>query len=227
MSLSVERAARLLQVSPQEVRRLIAAGELAAERLGERSWSLDEASVRLRAARGAGRGRPWIPAKAWAALWRLSGLPVDWLSTGEMWRLRAQLDEISADGLVIATRRRAGVEAGRVLPEYLERLVETDGVVRTGMSAAAAAGADLIGTGQIDLYCGASLRSDLVARYGIDLTSSNPNVVLRVPEGDLPLLEGREVMPAAVVAADLLGSTEPRAVRAGRDLLGGLLTASR
>ena len=98
--------------------------------------------------------------------------------------------------------------------------VSADGVVRTGVSAAADAGADLVSTGAADLYCAPSLRPSLVARYRIDLASSNPNITLRTPAGDgLPVLIDRTVMPSAAVALDLFDSLEPRTHRAGRDVL--------
>ncbi|MEV0287951.1 helix-turn-helix domain-containing protein [Kribbella sp. NPDC050820] len=228
MTLTVQQAARMLKISEQEVRRLVSVGELAAERVGERVLAVDENSVRQRASHRPSRGRPWTPAKAWAALWHLSGLEVDWLTAIETWRLRAKLELINADQLAIAARKRAQVETGRILPDYLHRLTETKGVVRTGVSAAADAGADLVTTGElVDVYCGPALRPELIARYGISLTTQNPNVVLRTPEGGLQLLDGRDAMPAAVVAADLLDATEPRTARAGRDLLDQLLKATR
>jgi excisionase family DNA binding protein len=229
MSLSVRQAAERLRVTEQEIRRLISAGELAADRFGETGqWAVDARAVAQRAARSPSRGRPWEPAVAWAALWLLSGHPADWLSASDRSRLRRRMREIEPDALAIATRKRAFVESGRVLPEYVDRLASAQGVVRTGVSATAEAGADLVSTGAVDIYSPTTLRPLLIAQFGVDLASRNPNVVLRtLPANILPVLGDRDVMPSAVVAVDLLDSTDPRTVRAGRDVLIQLLERAR
>jgi excisionase family DNA binding protein len=225
VALSVRQAAQQLQVTEQEVRRLISAGELAARRFGETGqWQVDATAVAQRAARPPTRSRPWVPAVAWAALWHLSGLPVDWLSRGDLSRLRRRLEGTDPAVLAASTRRRALVEHGRALPEYVDRVISEVGAVRTGVSAAAEAGADLVSTGSADLYCSPRLRASLIARYGIDLASPNPNITLRTPSDDaLPVLTDRTAMPSAVVAVDLFDSLEPRAHRAGHDVLAQLI----
>jgi hypothetical protein len=58
-----------------------------------------------------------------------------------------------------------------------------EGVVRTDVSATTEAGADLVSTGAVDLYCAPDLRPSLIARYGVDLSSATPNLTLRTPVG--------------------------------------------
>lgn len=225
MALTVQQAAQRLGVTEQEVRRLISTGELAATRFGETGqWSIDDRAVTSRKALRPPPGRPWAPPVAWAALWLLSGLSADWLSVSDRSRLRRRLRSIDVHALMVATRRRAEVATGRVLPEYVGRIAVDADVVRTGVSATVETGADLVSADLVDVYCEPNLRSSLTTRFGIDLTSSNPNVFLRVPAWEaVTVLTDRQVMPAAVVAVDLLDSTDPRTIRAGHDLLAGML----
>jgi excisionase family DNA binding protein len=222
VALRVRVAAERLRVTEQEVRRLIGVRELAATRFGgSGQWQVDAAAVDQRVARRPVKWRPWVPAVAWAAMWLLSGLGVDWLSRGDLARLRRRLAAIDdLDVLVASLRRRAAVEYGRILPEYVDRVASAQGVVRTGVSATAETGADLVSTGAVDLYCAPDQRPSLIARYGVDLSSANSNLTLRTPTGDgLPVLVDRDVMPPAVVAVDLYESLDPRTHRAGHDVL--------
>src|SRR5687767_4953682 len=95
--LTVERAATRLGLHPSRVRRLIASGDLSAEKMG-RDWLIDAASLeRLRSA-DRPRGRPLAPAHAWAILWLASGdsglqaIAADWLEPWAASRLRRALD---------------------------------------------------------------------------------------------------------------------------------------
>jgi PIN like domain len=83
---------------------------------------------------------------------------------------------------------------------------------------AAAAGADIIGNDRVELYCSAATVTDLKNRFGL-LASGQPNVLLRVPCFSAPELLDRPVMPAPVIAVDLLESRDARSRRAGRQLL--------
>ena len=74
------------------------------------------------------------------------------MSASDRSRLRRRLRGIEPDALAPATRQRAVVESGRALPEYVDRLASAEGVVRTGASATAEAGADLVSTDAVDLY---------------------------------------------------------------------------
>ena len=66
VSVTVNEAARLLGVSAHEVRRLVEAGTLTAERRG-RMLLVDDASVARRAQTPVRRGRTLSPRTAWAA----------------------------------------------------------------------------------------------------------------------------------------------------------------
>jgi len=65
--MSVADAAAALDVNPRQVRNLIDAGALDAQRVG-RAWVVDAASVRARSARPVAPGRPLSPGRAWQVL---------------------------------------------------------------------------------------------------------------------------------------------------------------
>ena len=220
MPFTVREAARRLDVSEREIRRLISAGVLQAERFAN-AWMVDVDTVHQRSTHRPGRGRPWAPHVAWAALWHLSGLEVTWLHPNDMSRLRRRIREADPESLARSTRSRGRIERCRVMPIYLDRLAATDGLVRTGVSAVDDAGADLISTDAAEFYCPPELWTHLFNYYGVERAGADANLIVHLPtaEPDLPIVAHRDVMPAAVGAVDLLESTNTRTLRAGRDLI--------
>ena len=92
--------------------------------------------------------------------------------------------------------------------------------MRSGVSAAAELGIDLVAPGFVELYANEPCARELVHRYALK-ASGDPNVILHVV--DVPkALEGREVMPLGVAVVDLLESVEPRAIAAARRAWGRL-----
>jgi excisionase family DNA binding protein len=71
--LTVAQAAQRLDVSGHEVRRLIRAGTLSANRVG-RTLVLDDEEVAGRARLPIGAGRALAASMTWATLWELTGL---------------------------------------------------------------------------------------------------------------------------------------------------------
>ncbi len=224
--LTVDQAATRLGVSAQEVRRLVRAGTLPAERVG-RTLVLSEEAVDERARLSVRAGRVLSPATAWATLWELSGERAGWLDRSGRSRLRARLQRSDADELVAATRGRADRLGLRVLPAYRDRVLAADGVVVSGIGAAEAVGADIVAAdAPAELYCGSETLDALRRDLGLS-DRGEPNLVVRIPRfGGLPLT-GRSHMPAAVVAVDLAESADVRTRRAGLDLLAAALTAHR
>ena len=104
--LTVGQAAERLGVGPEQVRRLIRAGKLAAHRVG-RTLVLDDDAVYGRARLPITAGRALAPRTVWAALWRLSGEDVDWLSAADRSRLVARLRGYNAERLFAASSDRA------------------------------------------------------------------------------------------------------------------------
>ena len=217
--LSVPEAAARLQVNTARVRAMIAAGLLAATKIGNR-WVVSAASVEQRQRSAIDAGRPLTARRAWGLLFLASGLRPAWLSPSEVSRLRGWLKAERLRALVPRLRTRAVVHALRGHPSELRRLAPA--VVRTGASAAVGHDVDLVPPG--DLLDGYVRRKDLpglLKRHTLE-ASARPNVVLRAVEGPWPFERGATVAPVAVVAADLLDSADARERRAGGELLAGL-----
>jgi len=214
-------AAQRLGVSQRQVQRLIEAGELPATRTAGDAWVVDALALNAMARTRPARGRPWSPATAWAALWRLSGLEVDWLDRRTMRRLDDRLAPIDAEELVHATRRRAVVHRYRASESFLTDLDAL--VIRTGVRAMELSrfGMDQ-DLGRVDGYC-TSVAADRLARDFHLIEDPQGSVTLRVVAMPTTIIEGRDVMPVAVIAADVAESLEIRERSAGLHVLRDLL----
>jgi excisionase family DNA binding protein len=224
--LTTGEAAQRLGVSAQEVRRLIAADELRATRKG-RLWLVDEDAVAERRGAKVSRGRALAAATAWAALFEASGERAAWLDAATRSRLRTWLRTRDVATIAVGCRRRADRHALRVLPAYLDRVLAAAGVVRSGQSAAADAGADLVtlGDATAEFYCSAATLEELTGTFGLS-EDGEVNLIVRLPRWTGGHLLERRFMPAAVVAVDLMEARDARTRRAGRDLLTALLRAN-
>jgi excisionase family DNA binding protein len=224
VALTTLDAATELGVSTHEVRRLIAAGELAARASG-RLWLVDEESVRRRALARPRRGRALKATTAWAALFEASGERAALLDASTRSRLRAWLRRLEPAVIVAACRYRADRHALRVLPAYRSRLLATQGVVAGGVTAAADAGADLMSSGDelLEIYCDASTLTRLSRVYGL-ADVGTPNLLIRVPAGGVKSLLLGGKLPAAAVAVDLAEAADVRTRRAGEALLRELVS---
>lgn len=215
--LTVPQAAARLGVGEEQVRRLVRSGRLVGTKVGQ-TVVIDDDAVDARARLAVRPGRALVPATAWGALWELSGERVTWLSSADRSRLRARLRRYNAEQLVAATRTRAERHRVRVLPAYRDAVLAAEGVVISGLTAAAALRADIVTAGEEDeAYCSTVTLAGLRHDYALS-ERGQANLILRVPRFDLPL-DGRERMPDAVVALDLAESSDVRTRRAGLDLL--------
>lgn len=219
-------AAELLGVSERQVRHLVDEGELEARKLAGR-LIIDEQSLDRRLRLSPGPGRPLSGRAAWGLLWELSGERAVWLGPSERSRLRSRLDRSSPEGVLVAGRRRSTRRDLRALPRYRSEVLESAGVVASGLSAASTIGADIVGAGSAEIYCTDATMHGLVERFGLS-EHGESNLIIRIahPPGD-HLLEERDVMPAAVVALDLMEATDTRTRRAGADLVARLLDEKR
>ncbi len=105
----------------------------------------------------------------------------------------------------------------RFLPNDLPSLLDY-GLVRTGL-AARIPGVDVVHVAdELDGYVRREALTEIKRRFRPLESSTNPNVVLRVPTHAW-ILHQASVGPPAVVAADLLVNPDGRVVRAGRRLL--------
>ena len=84
------QAAGRLAVTQDMVRRLIAAGELPAERIG-RAWMVSLEAVERRRDQQPRGGRRLRSQNAWALLFMIVGEPAPWLDQPNHWRLRRYL----------------------------------------------------------------------------------------------------------------------------------------
>lgn len=216
--LGVAEAASELGVSARRVRQMLADGVLAGEQVG-RAWVIDSEHLRQAVLRRPPIGRPWSPASAWSLLALADGEEPN-LSPVERSRARNRL----AQGLECVADRLAVRSDSRWLyahPGVLDRLAEAPEVVRSGVSASAEHGVGLVAGGGFEGYVRADELDELVERFGLDDQAARPNVLLRVvDDAAWPFQPGQRAAGRAVVAVDLLESGEPRARRAGAELLG-------
>lgn len=221
MTISTAEAAERLGVSRRQVQRLIAAGELPAQRTAGDAWLVDPVALNaLNRARPA-RGRPWTEETAWAALWWLSGLDVGWLGARTEARLRERLRHVDPSSLVVACRRRAMTHRYRSSDSFIEALGEA--VALSGTSAATAARFGLATDAtRVDGYCDGRAHDDLATRFHLT-PDTRGNVTLRVVDAPPAGLLDRAAMPTAVIAADLAESLEVRERSAGFRVLEELL----
>lgn len=214
-------AAERLGVSQRQVQRLIESGELPATRTAGDAWVVDALTVNAMARTRPARGRPWSPATAWAALWRVSGLEVDWLDRRTTRRLDDRLASIDAEELVHATRRRAVIRPYRASESFLADIDAL--VIRTG---ARAMEPSLFGMerdlGRVDGYCTSEVATRLARDFHL-AEDPRGNATLRVAAAPSSILEGRDTMPVVVIAADLAESLEVRERSAGFRVLEELL----
>lgn len=217
---TAETAGRL-GVSQRQVQRLIEAGELLATRTAGDAWVVDALAVNAMVRTRPERGRPWSPATAWAALWRISGLDVDWLDRRTTRRLEERLAVIGADELVHATRRRAVTRHYRASESFLADLDAI--VIRTGARAMEPSQFGMEpDRRQVDGYCTSEVATRLARDFHL-AEDPRGNTTLRVVAAPIAILAGHDVMPVAVVAADLAESLEVRERSAGLRVLEELL----
>lgn len=214
-------AAERLGVSQRQVQRLIEAGELPATRTAGDAWVVDALAVNAMARTRPARGRPWSPATAWAALWRVSGLEVDWLDRRTTRRLDDRLESIDVEELVHATRRRAVIRRFRASESFLGDIDAL--VVRTGARAMEPSRFGMERhLGRVDGYCTSEVATRLARDFRL-VEDPRGNTILRVAAVSSAILEDRDAMPVAVIAADLAESLEVRERSAGLRVLRDLL----
>lgn len=214
---SVVEAAEYLEVSPRRVRRMLADDLLAGRQIG-REWAIERRALEnLRHHRGP-VGRPWRASSAWAVLAVAKGDGSD-LSPMDRSRARHRLAEHGLVGLVARLGARAEMRRFYGHPSVLEPLAAEPGVVRSGVSAAANHGADIVASDFLEAYVPAARIAALISQYGLDPDAERPNVVLRVvDEAVWPFAPEMDMAPRSVVAVDLLEADDERSRRAGAEL---------
>ena len=212
------QAAGRLAVTQDMVRRLIAAGELPAERIG-RAWMVSLEAVERRRDQQPRGGRRLRSQNAWALLFMIVGEPAPWLDQPNHWRLRRYLasHRLSDNRSRFADRGRP--TAYRAHPSLLAAVRGDPALMLTGTSGASERRLGLIGgSGDVDGYVADADLDAVVRRHHLRPTG-DPNVILRVvPTFTSPWPPAR-VAPASAIALDLLDSPEPRARQVGEEVL--------
>lgn len=213
--LSISEAARELDVNASRARSLVASGELAGVKVGGR-WLVDGAAVadRLRSARPP--GRPLSPSNAWAALFLASGEEAPWLGPQALWRVRQNLKVRRLSELRPRLVQRAEPMRFIVHPGELKRLRDRPDLARSGISAAAAHGLDLVAGAEIDGYVRAGDLAAFQRKHALEPADGmEGNVLLRVVPDPAWHLSG-QLAPLAAVAIDLSEEADARSIRAGK-----------
>lgn len=199
--ISTREAADLLGVSVRHLRRLADRGdlELAARGL------VDRESVRaFLAVRQGVHTRAWEQPTAWGAIALLSKVPVDWLGSVQVHRLRARLREMEVDDLVAGTRNRATVRRYRGHPAAASRIREDLRLFDRSVL-----GLVTVTDEGADGYVATQAESLLVERYSLR-ASSRGNFVLRATDFDLDEVARLGADSPVLVALDSASSTDPR-----------------
>ncbi len=225
MDIAVGDAARRLGISEPRVRQLLGDGALRGRRLG-RAWLVDSDDVARLQGHRRRPGRPPGPRRAWSVVDLLRGGAAPWLSASERSQVRSQLvraGERDADGWRSILRGRNELRPVRAHPAAVARLGELGDALESGPAEAMRRGFDLVVVGdpRPEFYLPDS-RWNEVARALALQAGEEGDVLLRHPIAVWPF-EDRDAVCDAALAADLLDSPEPRAVRAGRLRLNELL----
>ncbi len=227
MDIAVKEAAQRLGVSESRVRQLLAAGDLGGRLIG-RVWLVDGNDVARLQGQQRRSGRPVGPRRAWAIVDLLSGGRAPWLSYSERSQVRSyvsRLDAPDADEWRSMLRGRSELRPVRAHPAAVARLGQLDSVLVAGSAEAVRRGFDLVVLGEpVPEFYMPLGEWDPIARSLVLRPSHDADLVIRHPVAVWPF-EGRDVIPDAAIAADLLHSAEPRAVRAGWLRLNELLQA--
>lgn len=238
MEISVKDAAQRLGVDPSRIRQMLRAGDLAGRQIG-REWLVAAEDVARLESQRRPRGRPLGPLRAWGLLDLLVGGDAPWLSPVARSQVRGSIEKLEgadADRWRAVLRGRSDVLPCQAHPSAVPRLLIHEGVHPAGEDLAVERGFDLVIAGR-----GPDMRADpvvnqvyveperwpaLARALAIREAPQQPNLLVMLPKGVWPF-EGRDEIPDSVLAADLLESPEPRAVRAGALKLNDLARAVR
>jgi hypothetical protein len=218
MGIEVSSAAKDLGVSEQRVRSLLSNDLLEGQKIAGR-WFVDPESMERWRSRSSRGGRPFSRENSWGILLAASGQEPLWLSPWDRSRLRNRLS-LDWRKWIPKVRNRARLRAFRAHPGQLKRISSDSRLILGGVSAASHYGADIKARDELEAYVRDRDIRKLVNRYKL-VESSSPNILLHVVESKWPLgLDSQaRVMPAAVVALDLIESPDSRSRRAGHALL--------
>jgi hypothetical protein len=215
--ISAAEVAQRLHVNEARVRAMIHGGFLPGRKLANR-WlvprhALQKSEVAARVA-----GRPFSPENAWGLLFLASGRPAEWLSAVERSRLKARLRSPKFP-FASRFRRRAQVKHLRADERALRVITADAEFVRSGVSAAENHNVDVVAQGVVEGYLPKRRLAKLSYEHALRAVSEDSaNLIVRAIDGFWPFKSER-IAPEAVVAVDLLDSSDQRSRRAGSRLL--------
>ncbi len=189
---------------------LLGSGEIAGRRLANGTWLADsDAVARYEVLGERGSGRTLDRDTAWGLLWELSGLNSDWLSSRTRARIRQRIRESTSDDLVKAVAKRT--VAHRYAAANAEHAAAE--LIATGRAAADMLEGDLISDRRrVSGYVRSGTPDEYAAAHFMVPDLGGQDVVY---ENTLPVDFDGDMMPSAVVAADLAMSTDTRERSAG------------
>jgi hypothetical protein len=203
--LTASELAERLGVSRRHATELLSGGAIAGRRLSSGAWLADsDSALRHESSSRAGKGRQLSPESAWALLWELSGLRAEWLAPRSSARTRERIRTLSAEQIAraVASRTRAHhYRAANVTKA-------SAGVITTGRAAAGSLGVDLMDDSRnVSGYVRRGAAEDYAASNFMVAAPDGRDVLY---DNTLPVDYAEDVMPIAVIAADLAVSTDTR-----------------
>ncbi len=216
MQLTATEAAKRLGKSRQWIVALARQGKLQGNQLADGTWLIESSSLNLHRRTTPGAGRPWAPLASWAVLAELEGTPIWGL---EPYLIRRVHDRIRSFSAVEIARKVAGRVQWTTYATDDLRTVE-EAVVLTGSSAASWLDASLtVSSKGVQGYFDSERGSERPSvGNAIVLPDSTGSVRLAPP---VPFWEFDRVAPTAVIAADLVATSDPREEAVGIRVLAG------
>jgi hypothetical protein len=176
--------------------------------------------------RGGATSRAMSARTAWAAGALVDGRDTAWLASSEKSRLRSRLvrhaDEVATFRRWLSSRQ-SRTDRFRIAESDIAALLEENGVVATGISAAHVYGARLSAVGEADAYVSAAVASKLKRKYFL-VASDRGNLLLRTVDGSwhtdtAEARDGTLITTRLMTAVDLLDAADTRSNSAGGELL--------
>jgi excisionase family DNA binding protein len=216
---SIPQAAEALDLSPSRIQALVAHGQMPASKIGGR-WLIERVAVDQRRREGALKGRPFAAHNAWALLRLASGEDPGGVDPSVRSRLRRAIALEGVEKLGPRLIRRAESRRFESHPGEIPYILEDHRFLRSGISAAAAHGIDLVSGPEADGYLPAGALKEFAADHALRPAGPGANVHIRlVPDRASRFLGDAGVAPIAAVALDLAEDPDPRASQAGRAAL--------
>lgn len=207
---TITQLAERLDVTPRHARELVRSQRIAGRQLASGAWLVDPSDVaRYLVNAPEGAGRSLNTATAWGLLWELSGLSAAWLSDSTRARVGRRIRNDNAALIVRSVAHRA--QAHRFAASTITHAWE--GLIKTGRAAALATESGLIAdSSRLSGYVISGSVEDFAIEHHLVPRVNGPHVICA---NTLPIPFRDDVMPSAVVAADLACSTDSRERSAG------------